>query len=75
MMSELGELIERVIPTAQMNLVREKEDNRTYICKSFKAHSQLDFAPKIRVINGIQEIERSLIKIDERAKEIIKNSI
>lgn len=75
MMQELGELIERVIPTAQMNLVPEKEDDRTYICKSFKAHLHLDFQPKIRVMNGVQEIEREFIKLDERAREVINNEI
>lgn len=59
-MLELGELIERTIPTSKMTLVPEKEDNRTYICKAFKAYSVLGFKPQIRVRDGIQEIERSL---------------
>lgn len=59
-MLELGQLIERLIPTALMIQVPEKEDDRTYICKSFKAHSRLEFQPKIRVYQGIQEIEKKM---------------
>lgn len=60
-MLELGELIERTLPYAIMNLDKEKEDNRSYICRCFKAHSLLGFSPKIRVREGIQEIESHLI--------------
>ncbi len=67
-MLELGQLIERTIPTAVMNLVPEKEDNRSYICRSFKANKELGFSPKIRVRDGIQEIEHKLLKIKERVK-------
>lgn len=67
-MLELGQLIERMIPTALMIQVPEKEDDRTYICKSFKAHSRLGFQPRMRIINSIQEIEKNLIKIKEKEK-------
>ena len=62
-MLELGELIERTIPTAIMKLVPEKEDNRSYICRSFKANKELGFSPQIRVRDGIQEIEKELLKV------------
>ena len=61
-MLELGQLIERLIPTALMIQVPEKEDNRTYICKTFKAHSRLGFQPQLRVMNGIQEIEKKILR-------------
>ena len=61
-MLELGQLIERTLPYTIMNLIKEKEDNRSYICRCFKAHSELGFTPKIRVREGIQEIEIHLTK-------------
>lgn len=67
-MLELGQLVERTIPTAVMNLVPEKEDNRSYICRSFKANKELGFSPKIRVRDGIQEIEREILQIKEGIK-------
>jgi nucleoside-diphosphate-sugar epimerase len=67
-MKELGELVERTIPTARMNLIPEKEDNRSYICRSFKANKELGFSPRIRIINGIQEIEREILGIKEIEK-------
>jgi len=68
-MLELGQLIERLIPTSLMIQVPEKEDDRSYICKSFKAYSKLGFQPGLRAINSIQEISQKLIKIKEK-KEI-----
>lgn len=59
-MLELGQLIERVIPYSQMNLIPEKEDERSYICRCFKAYNKLGFQPYIRVRDGIQEIEKRL---------------
>lgn len=67
-MLELGQLIERTLPYAIMNQVPEKEDNRSYICRCFKAHSQLGFSPRIRVRDGIQEIESRLLG---RTKEVV----
>jgi len=61
-MLELGELMERTLPYSIMTLNKEKEDDRSYICRCFKAHSQLGFTPKIRVRDGIQEIESHLVK-------------
>ena len=61
-MLELGELIERTLPYSIMKLDSEKEDNRSYIVRCFKAHSLLGFSPKIRVREGIQEIESHLNK-------------
>ena len=60
-MKELGELVERTIPVALMQLVPEKEDDRSYICRSFKANKELGFSPQIRVRDGIQEIERYIL--------------
>lgn len=60
-MLELGQLIERTLPYAIMSQIPEKEDNRSYICRCFKAHSELGFSPKWRVRDGIQEIERYII--------------
>jgi len=72
-MLELGQLLERTIPTAIMNLVSEKEDNRSYICRSFKANKELGFSPQIRVRDGIQEIEKKILKskVNIKIKEII----
>jgi nucleoside-diphosphate-sugar epimerase len=67
-MLELGKLVERTIPTAVMNLVPKREDNRSYICRSIKAHTELGFSPKIRVRDGIQEIEREILKIKKEVK-------
>lgn len=61
-MLELGHLIERTLPYTIMKQIPEKEDNRSYICRCFKAHSELGFSPKIRVRDGIQEIEKAFIK-------------
>lgn len=71
-MLELGQLVERTIPTAVMNLVPEKEDNRSYICRSFKANKELGFSPRIRCQDGIQEIEKKLLKVKEEIKITIK---
>jgi len=70
-MLELGQLLERTIPIAIMKHIPEKEDNRSYICRSFKANSRLGFSPQIRIREGIQEIEKQLLRIKEREK--IKN--
>jgi nucleoside-diphosphate-sugar epimerase len=59
-MYELGQLLERVIPYSQMNLVSEKEDERSYMCRCFKAYNELGFQPNIRVRDGIQEIEEMM---------------
>lgn len=67
-MLELGQLIERTIPTALMIQVPEKEDDRTYICKAFKAHSRLGFQPKIRVLDSIQEMRKKIVSIKEKEK-------
>lgn len=61
-MLELGQLIERTLPYTVMNHIPEKEDNRSYIVRCFKAHSELGFSPTIRVREGIQEIESHLLK-------------
>jgi hypothetical protein len=47
-----------------MKVVPDKEDNRSYVCKTFKAYSQLEFKPRIRVMDGIVEIERNIKGID-----------
>lgn len=60
-MLELGQLIERVIPTALMVQIPEKEDDRSYICSSFKAHSRLGFQPKMRILDSIQEIKKKIM--------------
>jgi len=65
-MLEVGELIERLIPHSKMNVVREKEDDRTYICRSFKAHSRLNFCPVLRVRESIQEIERYVLMKEKK---------
>ena len=59
-MLELGQLIERTLPYTIMNLIPDKEDNRSYICRCYKAYSELGFTPRIRVREGIQEIEHKL---------------
>lgn len=61
-MLELGQLIERTIPYSKMNRIEDAVDKRSYICRMFKAYKDLSFQPKIRVRDGIQEIERELIK-------------
>lgn len=61
-MLELGQLIERTLPYTIMKRIPEPEDNRSYICRCFKAHSELAFSPTIRVREGIQEIESHLLK-------------
>ena len=63
---ELGQLIERTLPYTIMELIPENEDNRSYICRCFKAHSELGFSPQVRVREGIQEIESNLIRIKEK---------
>ena len=68
-MLELGQLLERVIPYSKMNLVPEKEDERSYICRSFKAYNELGFQPNIRVRDGICEIEAHLKKVKERLRK------
>lgn len=60
-MLELGQLIERVIPTSLMVQIPEKEDDRSYICSSFKAHSRLGFKPRMRIIDSIREIEKKIM--------------
>ncbi len=72
-MLELGQLIERTLPYTIMNLNKEKEDNRSYICRCFKAHSELGFTPKIRVREGIQEIESHLRKQTKKIPISINN--
>jgi nucleoside-diphosphate-sugar epimerase len=66
-MLDLGLLIERVLPYTLMKQLPDKEDDRSYICRCFKAHSELGFSPKMRVRDGIQEIESNLIKLKEIA--------
>ena len=70
-MLELGQLIERTLPYSIMKQIPEKEDNRSYICRCFKAHSELGFSPKIRVRDGICEIEKVLMKEREFALDHI----
>lgn len=70
-MLELGQLIERTLPYTIMKRVPEKEDNRSYICRCFKAHSELGFTPTIRVREGIQEIERNLKRQKTKAPPIL----
>ncbi len=72
-MLELGQLIERTLPYTIMKLVAEKEDDRSYICRCFKAHSELGFTPTIRVREGIQEIESHLIKQKKKGITSINN--
>lgn len=64
-MLELGQLLERTLPFTLMNQVPEMEDHRSYICRCFKAHSQLGFSPKIRVRDGIQQIAYYLENVKE----------
>ena len=72
---ELGELVERTIPYSTMNLIEDKEDGRSYICRGFKAYSYLGFTPHIRIRDGIQEVEKELIRLKKynKLKELNMN--
>ncbi len=70
-MLELGQLIERTLPYTIMKQIPEKEDNRSYICRCFKAHSELGFTPTIRVREGIQQIEDHLKRQKNKSSPIL----
>ncbi len=59
---ELGELIEAVIPYVIKKEEDVKEVERSYCCRCFKAYKHLGFKPRVRVRDGIQEIEKKLLK-------------
>ena len=61
-MLQIGQLIKLLIPYTEMKLTPEKEDERTYICSSFKAYLELGFSPQLRVRDGIKEIELMLLR-------------
>lgn len=67
---ELGQLIERTLPYTIMKLIPGKEDSRSYICRCFKAHSELGFSPQLRVREGIQEIEKNIRTSEKEAIKI-----
>jgi nucleoside-diphosphate-sugar epimerase len=64
MINELGELIETVIPTSKMEVVKESEVERSYLCRSYKVYKELGFSPQIRIRDGINEIRKKLLKTD-----------
>ena len=61
-MLQIGQLIKLLLPYTQMKLTPEKEDNRTYICSSFKAYLELGFSPQVRVRDGIKELELYILR-------------
>lgn len=61
-MLQIGQLIKLLLPYIHLKLTPEKEDNRTYICSSFKAYLELGFSPQVRVRDGIREMELYLLR-------------
>lgn len=61
-MLQIGQLITLMMPYAKLKLSQEKEDDRTYICSSFKAYLELGFSPQIRVRDGIMAMELNLLR-------------
>jgi len=57
---DLGDLVIKIIPDAEINYVDVKEDNRNYKVSSEKARWILDYEPLITLADGIADMKETL---------------